>query len=496
MKTTLATTAAALLAMMLVGTAMEAQQTTAAAQTSSSDGAAPEAISQPSSELANSKVRIVRLSEVKGAVELDRNTGRGFESAMANLPIVEGARLRSDTGFAEVEFEDNSTLRIAPNTVVEFPQLELRPSGAKVSTVNVLQGTVYANLASTKGNDFTLTFGPEKIALPPSSHIRLQMEPAQAKLAVLDGAVQVQEPSGTTMVGKKKTLTFDLAKQSEPTMAKNVAEDQNDAWDHDAVEYQKRYTNGSAFANSPYAYGISDMNYYGSFLNAGGCGSMWRPYFASAGWDPFGNGVWAWYQGAGYSWVSPYPWGWMPFHYGSWNFCSGVGWGWQPGGSWMGLANTQFPIGQQGKPFQPPHPPVRAPLAGQSTLMPVNLRPLAVSNLGAHDTFVFRNDSAGMGVPRGSLGELRQFSSGVQHHGSVATPVYFETPQTGRMANGAPASSLRQGSAVRAESESYSHYSGSAASAQSSSSGAMANRGAGGGPASSGASAASGSGRR
>ena len=67
---------------------------------------------------------------------------------------------------------------------------------------------------------------------------------------------------------------------------------------------------------------------------------MWRPYFASAAWDPYSNGVWAWYQGAGYSWVSPYPWGWTPYHFGSWSYCSGAGWGWQPGGSWNGLNNV------------------------------------------------------------------------------------------------------------------------------------------------------------
>ena len=36
-----------------------------------------------------SKVRIVRLSQVKGSVQIDRSDGRGYERAIANLPIVE-----------------------------------------------------------------------------------------------------------------------------------------------------------------------------------------------------------------------------------------------------------------------------------------------------------------------------------------------------------------------------------------------------------------------
>jgi hypothetical protein len=49
-----------------------------------------------------SKVRIVRLSEVKGLVQLDRNNGRGYEPATANLPIVEGSKLQTGQGVARV----------------------------------------------------------------------------------------------------------------------------------------------------------------------------------------------------------------------------------------------------------------------------------------------------------------------------------------------------------------------------------------------------------
>ncbi len=48
---------------------------------------------------------------------------------------------------------------------------------------------------------------------------------------------------------------------------------------------------------SPYAYGASDLNYYGSFYNMPGYGMMWQPYLVGAGWDPFMNGAWMWYPG-------------------------------------------------------------------------------------------------------------------------------------------------------------------------------------------------------
>ena len=106
-----------------------------------------------------SKVRIVRLSEVKGAVQLDRNTGHGFEPAVANMPIVEKSRLQTGYGVAEVEFEDNSTLRLAPDSLVEFPQLDRLAGGATASSVHLVKGMAYVSLLKTRGNEFNLLFG-------------------------------------------------------------------------------------------------------------------------------------------------------------------------------------------------------------------------------------------------------------------------------------------------------------------------------------------------
>jgi len=422
MKPTSGVSTAALLALMLVGMSSPAQEASGSAGASNSD-ATPAASSETATpSQANSKVRIVRLSEVKGEVQLDRKIDRGFESAMANLPVTEGASLKTGNGVAEVEFEDNSTVRVGQNSLVEFPRLELLPSGAKASSIKVLQGMVYVNLLNTKGNEFTVAFGPEKLNLPPDSHIRLQLTPSEANLAVFHGEAWVQEPSGITAVGKNKTMTFNLASQTPPVIAKSVAQQPLDSWDNNSVQYHKSYANATSFGNSPYSYGINDMNYYGSFSNAGGCGSMWRPYFTSASWDPFGNGAFAYYPSAGYSWVSPYPWGWTPYHYGSWSYCQGTGWGWQPGGSWMGLANYNSAAGAG---FNHPLKPTRAPSAGESALVQVNHQPVTASGLAAHDTFVFRKDSAGLGVPRGTLGKLNSFSGETVQHGMATTSVYY-----------------------------------------------------------------------
>jgi uncharacterized protein YjlB len=375
----------------------------------------------------DSHVRIVRLSNMEhGGILLDRNTGNGFEPTMQNMPIVEGAKLQASTGYAEVEFEDNSTLRVTPDTMIDFPQLVRLHSGATASTVTLLKGTMYVNLAGTKGNEFTVKAASVSITPAPSSHLRLEVKGSKVILAVFSGNAQVQEPSGLTLVSKKQTLTLDT---NQKLLTQTVAKEQYDGWDEDAVHYHDQYSKGNAFTSSPYTYGVSDLNYYGSFSNIGGCGMMWQPYFVSAAWNPYSNGLWAYYPGAGYSWVSPYPWGWLPYHSGDWTFCPTRGWGWAPTNRWMAIQNTNTGAGpQHPHPPQPPAPPVRPHSATMAVVM--NKSSFVTSKMGPEGNFEFRNNSAGLGVPRGSFEKLGKISPGVEQHGFVSRPAYIEPAGT------------------------------------------------------------------
>ena len=163
----------------------------------------------------NPGVRIVRLSQVTGEVQLDRQTGRGFEGAFANLPITQGGKLRTGTGVAEVEFEDNSSLRLTPNSIVEFPVLSMSSDGTRASTIHVLQGTIFVSLTKGKANNnVNVTFGKETLALGPAAHIELALNGTQPRLDVLDGTVQAVSGATTTTVGRKKALLFDPANSS------------------------------------------------------------------------------------------------------------------------------------------------------------------------------------------------------------------------------------------------------------------------------------------
>jgi len=387
---------------------------------------------------ADSQVRIVRLSDVEGNVQIDRNTGQGYEKAFLNLPVTQGVKLRAkDEGRAEIEFENGSTLRIIPGTVIEFPELSLRDSGAKATAVKVQEGTVYLNFNGAKDDEFTLSFGREKIALTHSVHLRVAIGDTDATLAVFKGDVEVESPSGTVQVGKKQTATFDLADQDKYKLAKNLDKDPYDAWDKQQEDYHQRYLNSSYTNYSPYAYGMSDLSYYGNYFNVPGYGTMWQPYFAGAGWDPFMNGSWVWYPGFGYTWVSSYPWGWTPYRYGSWLYVPNYGWAWQPGGSRLGW-NTIPRVINPPRQFIPPQAPTTS---GHGTIVvgrgPVT--PAGSGIVGSGNKVVIHDASAGLGIPRGSIRNLDKVSQHVKQEGSVTATVHTTPVGTSTVMSASPA---------------------------------------------------------
>ena len=264
------------------------------------------------------------------------------------------------------------------------------------------------------------------------------------------GDAEVDDSSGVVEVSKKQTAIFDLTGHEPHTLAKNVDENPYDAWDKEQSDYAKRYARNND-EGSPYAYGWNDLNYYGNFFNVAGYGMMWQPYFAGAGWNPFMDGMWAFYPGAGYGWVSAYPWGWVPYHYGSWMFLPAYGWVWQPGGAWAGLNNTPTVVNPP-RGFRPP----LAPASPARSLIAVGRGPAQVT-LGNSSRLVIRNNSAGLGIPRGSFRNLSGMSQHVERRGFVnariqpqtANPVMYRTMPHGSNAPFPAASSRGWGAGPR-----------------------------------------------
>jgi hypothetical protein len=306
---------------------------------------------------ADSYARIVRLSDVDGDVQIDRNTGNGFEKAVPNMPITQGVRLQTgQDGRAEVEFENGSVIRFTGDSSAEFSQLSLRSNGDRANEVRVNDGTVYLNYKHKGDEDFRLSFSNRGLTLTRDVHFRLRVERSAAELAVFKGDLRLEGPSESakTKIKKNETVTLDLNDGARYTFAKGTTDYPTDNWDRERTQYLNQYASNKNYSGSPYSYGFGDLNRYGTFFDST-YGLVWRPSSFGAGWDPFQSGYWSSYPGYGYVWVSSYPWGWAPYRYGSWVFLQGTGWCWRPG-NWNRW--NSVPVVTNPPPaWRPPVPP-------------------------------------------------------------------------------------------------------------------------------------------
>ena len=288
----------------------------------------------------------------------------------------------------------------------------------------------YVNWLGKSGDEFNVNFSRQKISLDRAAHFRVATSTESANVAVFKGDLDVQGPAGKISVAKKKTASFSAADNDKSTVADNVEEAPLDSWDKEAIAYHDQYAKNNS---SPYGYGVSDMNYYGAYSNVPGYGMMWQPYFSGIGWDPFMDGAWSWYPGYGYMFASAYPWGWMPYRYGNWMFVPGFGWMWQPGGfnTWV---NVPHVAGTTPVHFHA----LVAPAAGTVKTVVVG-KGGPVSTL-ASSRLVVNAGSAGMGIPRGSLGNLSHVNRQVAKTGfaEVRPAPQFSTSSARTQGFGAP----------------------------------------------------------
>ena len=283
---------------------------------------------------AESHIRIVRLSYVDGKVQL-AHTGQELDRAILNTPIIEGTRIvTSSDGLAEVEFEDQSAVRLAGNSEVTFRRLSMDSAGNKVNEIEVVKGVAFFDVRS-KSDTYRAIADTQSFLLRRDTQARVSAAPDQLQVAVFKGDVQLENQAQLVNLKKNETLTVDPNQPSEYKVTHGTEALPVDAWNKEREAYNSAYAHNAGYGGPRSGYGLQDLNYYGDFFYANGYGYVWQPYgFANSmiGWSPYSNGAWGFVPGFGYAWASAYPWGWLPFHYGSWAFLGGgVGWAWVPG---------------------------------------------------------------------------------------------------------------------------------------------------------------------
>ena len=287
-----------------------------------------------------SHVRMVRLSFVEGEVTVQRPDVQEWATAPVNLPVSEGFKLATgENGFAEVEFEDTSSARVGQRSLLEFNQLLLSSEGQQVNGLTLQQG--YATFHS-KGHVqlFEVRAGNAAFVAQGNALFRLDLQDGQLRVMVFKGDVQVTDPAYSGILAANQVLTLLPGENPPYQIAQGISKDAWDEWvaqrESEAVSLESRRPQG-AYSNNVTSllYGLTDLDFYGTWSNLPGYGYGWVPRVVP-GWVPYSHGRWCWYPQVGYTWISGEPWGWLPYHYGTWGFDPFMGWFWLPLPAYMG----------------------------------------------------------------------------------------------------------------------------------------------------------------
>jgi len=288
-----------------------------------------------------SHARIVRLSFVEGNVTVQRPDVAEWAEAPMNTPIQEGFKLSTaEGGFAEVEFENGSTVRLGQLSILEFTQLALASDGSKIDRLTMRQG--YATFhAVLEGQDVYEVLTSNATLTPRGKAMfRVDADSSEERVEVFHGSVEVAASLGSWTLAKNSVLDLSPGTDQPVQLSEGITQDDWDRWVQDREGEEEAASNGvspTAYSNdgSDNFYGWSDLSYYGTWSDMPGFGYGWIPS-VYAGWSPYSIGRWCWYPGFGYTWISGEPWGWLPYHYGGWVFIPGIGWVWFPGsfGAW------------------------------------------------------------------------------------------------------------------------------------------------------------------
>ena len=288
-----------------------------------------------------SHVRIVRLSFLEGAVTVQRPDVEEWAEALVNTPIQEGFKVSTaEDGFAEVEFENASTARLGQDSLLEFTQLVLAPSGGKVNRLTLHQGYATFNFIPEDDDFYEVTAGDATLTPQGKVRFRLDVDEGLLIVKVFKGSVEITSPEGTGTVGENAMLELRPGEEPAFQITQGITKDAWDEW----VENREEAVQAARARSAPQAssagvsdllFGSMDLALYGDWYSHPDYGYVWYP-FADRGWNPYATGRWCWYPGYGYTWISSEPWGWLPYHYGHWVFDPGIGWCWIPGGftSW------------------------------------------------------------------------------------------------------------------------------------------------------------------
>jgi hypothetical protein len=214
-------------------------------------GAAPPG--DPTLVTQTSHARVVSVTFVQGTVLVRRAGSASWSRAASNTPVEEGTSLATaKRSFAEVEFEDGSTLRVGELSLLDFAQLAIAPRSGPYSQIRLGLGRVTMSGAVKRGEEYALDAGGVLLRPEGKAKIRADFAPGRLRVEVFRGYVRVAASKISDRLGKNQTLIYDGTAAHAVETSGEIHRDDWDAW----VDARDEQANWEAYNEEAAAGGL------------------------------------------------------------------------------------------------------------------------------------------------------------------------------------------------------------------------------------------------
>lgn len=269
-----------------------------------------------------------RLSLIEGEVTFLRQGADQWVNAQINTPLAPNDELYTGSA-ARLEFQIGpyAFLRAGQQTLINLEKHDQDvmefgvASGRVVLDLRIMMDTVASIVVNTPDASFIVeNAGYFRIDIN-EGHTRFINRSNGRARAVLTGG-------DSLIISNGEAVTIYGQPESRIASAAAPPPDSWDKWNLGRTDDQLKAESSQYVSAS--AYGLKDLDDYGTWRITREYGPVWVPEAVDSGWTPYSTGSWVRDPRYDWTWVDTAPWGWAPYHYGRWVFVNSS-WCWTPG---------------------------------------------------------------------------------------------------------------------------------------------------------------------
>ncbi len=186
---------------------------------------------RPRSLAGISHARVVSLSLCEGTVIVRRPGSPKWARATVNTPIQEGVSIATAKhSFAEVQFENGSTVRLGELSRIDFEQLALAPHSGHVSHLTLDVGFVTINVIRERHDEYVLNASGASLTPHGKTEFRTDLSHGHLRTEVFSGHVQATDSNQSEKLGKNHVLSYDYRANVAFQVTDTIQMDEWDKW--------------------------------------------------------------------------------------------------------------------------------------------------------------------------------------------------------------------------------------------------------------------------